>query len=194
MMEIMITHIEIVFIALLLAMASAFVSMKYIEKRDRTYMGPWYIILPQVGDEKGMYTRTWYTLTALFGLKKDEQIYFVAETDHSGKPLISGNDYQIKGGGFECRWWNITVYGQDGYLLGNPENRYSFSNFDILKRNDIHYTIHLSSDKKDGNWLFSGKKGEKFSIMLRINHPTKDMVANPGGIVLPLIIKENGNA
>ncbi|MBU1172709.1 MAG: DUF1214 domain-containing protein [Proteobacteria bacterium] len=186
-----ITFVEIFSIALILALSLAYISMKYIEKRDRTYVGPWYIILPNGSDEGGMYTRTWYTLTALFGLKKDEQIYFVAETDHSGEPLMAEYDYRLNGGELECRWWNITVYAEDRYLMKNPENRYSYSNFDVQKNNEATYTIHLSSGKKDGHWLYTGKKGDKFSIMLRINHPPKEMISHPDRINLPTIIREN---
>jgi hypothetical protein len=90
-----------------------------------------------------------------------------------------------------CRWWNITVYGEDRYLMKSPENRYTCSSFDVRKDGTGDYTIHLSPEKKNGDWLYTGTKGNGFSIMLRINHPSQAMIDHPGGIKLPAIIRED---
>lgn len=186
-----IASISVFTLTLALALGMAFLIMTLVEKKARTYVGPWYIILPNEGHNNGMYTRAWYTLTALFGLKKDEQIYFVAETDHTGAPLKAEADYLVRGGSLDCRWWNITVYGQDRYLIKHPENRYSFSNFDLLDNNKDRYEFQLSSKQKKGHWLFTGRKGNRFSLMLRINNPPRHMIDRPGEILLPEIRRKD---
>ena len=77
------------------------------------------------------YVRAWVAENGLMALNKSEVIYLDAYSDDDANPLVSSCDYIIQGRAPDARWWDITVYDQDGFLIANDQDRYSFSSTDI---------------------------------------------------------------
>ncbi len=180
--------IVIVLIALLIGVGSAvwvldsFTRSKIV--RDRAWTSsPW------IGSAyANMYLRAFIARTALFALNKREALYFNAFADDDGEPLRAECDYIVEGGDLPARWWSITAYGKDHFLIPNTLNRYSY-NMKTVQRDDRgQYRIHLSQTPKDPNWLPSPQKGS-MSLTLRAYNPAPSLVETMGSTGLPRIKK-----
>ena len=67
------------------------------------------------------------TRVSLFFLQ-DEAIYFVAGTDDDGDPLMANQEYEVvlvATTRLPARWWSITAYGKDHFLIKNRLNKFS---------------------------------------------------------------------
>lgn len=152
--------------------------------------GAWSTNLTIGSSQAGIYIRALVARTGLFALNKSETIYFIAETDDNGESLHSNCDYRIEGKDIETRWWSITAYGADHYLIANEKNRYSFNGRDVRRKADGTYHIFMSSYPKAGNWLPTGNHKQLY-LALRLYNPKPSVYQNPTGVELPQIIKED---
>jgi len=128
--------------------------------------------------------------TGLFALNKTETIYYRANEDQNGEPMRSSCDYIIEGEDLDARWWAITLYGEDNFLIPNEKNRHSFNMRNVEREPDGTYTIHMSSEPKDKNWLPSGEKDQLLSFSMRIYNPEPVVYEQPDSIRMPRIIRE----
>lgn len=153
--------------------------------------GPWYTNLTIGSEEAGIYTRAAIAKHGLLALAKSETLYYSAYTDDDGQPLLTSCDYRIEGRDLDARWWSITAYGEDDFLIPNDQNRYAYGGNEVTYDADGRYTIYLSATPKEGCWLPTGNQ-DKFSLTLRVYNPGPDFCNNPGTVELPHIIKEEG--
>ena len=151
--------------------------------------GPWRINLAIGSKQAGMYARAFVARFGLFALQKSEAIYYGAQTDNEGQPLRSSCDYRIEGTDLDARWWSITAYGSDQYLIPNQQNRWSFNGKNVKREADGSYVITLSSKPKGKNWLPSGNFDQVY-LSIRLYNPAQATYENPGAITLPRIVKE----
>ena len=151
--------------------------------------GAWRTNLAIGSSQAGMYIRALVARTGLFALNKSETIYFVADTDDNGEPLSSSCDYRIEGKDIETRWWSITAYGEDHFLIANENNRYSFNGHDVIRKADGSYRILMSSTARSDNWLPTGNQNQLY-LALRLYNPQPAVYENPEGVELPRIIRE----
>ena len=158
--------------------------------RGTIHNGQWVTNMSTGSSEAGIYARAQIALHALLALARSEAVYYQCVGDDKGKQLRAGCDYRIEGKALDARWWSITVYGQDDFLIPNEQKRYSF-NANTLKLNlDGSYLIYLSASPKEGNWLPIGIQYQKVVLMLRLYNPGQSVYDNPGGIELPRITRE----
>jgi hypothetical protein len=152
--------------------------------------GPWITSLTYGNKDAGMYEKAGVARAGLFALNKTETIYFSAMDDSNGEPLNSKNRYRIEGADAETRWWSITVYGEDHFLIPNQHNRWAYSVNNVKREADNGFIIHLSKDSVAGNWLPLGDDEQGISVTLRLYNPAPSVYENLGTIQLPRIIKE----
>ena len=136
-----------------------------------------------------MYTRAVVAVHGLFALNKSETIYYSVLTDDSGQKFSGDNVYRIEGKAPEARWWSITVYGADNFLIPNDLNRYSYSSNSVMYDQNGKFTIYISKNRKPGNWLPLGDR-QKFLLSLRLYNPGESIRKNPATVELPHIIRE----
>ncbi len=156
--------------------------------------GPWQTFDKIGATEADMYVRFVISVRGLFGLAKKETIYFNAETDSDGLPLTSNCTYHLTGGPIATRWWSITAYGPDHYLIPNPEKSYAISENNLNVDDAGQYTVTLSRQPTAGNWLATGvpKDGEQaFALTLRLYNPAAEVYGNLTGVDLPQIKQEH---
>jgi len=177
-------------VALVLGIGSALWLLK-LSPVDKSLVvnGPWRTSLSIGSAQAGNYLRAWVALNGLFALNKTETVYFSADTDEDGQALRSGCDYRVEGRDMAARWWSITVYGADNYLIPNEAMRYAFNGRDIAKNAAGRYTISLSSTPKPGNWLPCGNQGQLY-LTMRLYNPLPEVYQKPAELELPRIIKE----
>ncbi|MFA5077883.1 MAG: DUF1214 domain-containing protein [Dehalococcoidia bacterium] len=153
--------------------------------------GPWRTNLATGSEQHDMYNRAWFAIHALLGLNQSESIYYFAYTDDSGERLNGDNVYRIEGNVPDARWWSITVYGEDDFLIPNEMNCYSYSGNSVTYDQDGKYTIYLSKNQKPGDWIPLGDQ-KSFSLALRLYNPGDSVRNNPATVDLPHVIEEAG--
>jgi len=150
-------------------------------------VGPWHASLATGGADASMYTRNYVAITALLALNRNEAIYFEAQHDDDGRKLSTNCDYDITVAPIQARWWSITAYADDNFLIPNAANRFSYNvrSFGIVPDGDS--IIALGSRQRPGNWLPTGSLGGGFNLLLRLYNPDAELVEAPALAKLPSI-------
>lgn len=175
-------------LAIALGLGSAYFSVMSLSGAHTIRNGPWTTSLETGGTNAGMYTRAYVALAGLLALNKDETIYFGATHDSTGAALDAACAYRIEGHDPDARWWSVTLYGRDHYLIANPSNRYSVSKSNVTRATDGTFVIRLSASPEPNNWIATSPDG--FQITLRLYNPGETVKANPAAAPLPSIVKE----
>ena len=128
------------------------------------------------------------TCFALFALPGEEAIYLFAKRDEHHEKFHSKNDYTVTGNihQIHAKYWSITAYGKDLYLIPNNAERYSFNNSNIQTDSAGNFSIAVSNKEKQGNWLPSPDNGG-FGLVLRIYRGEKDFIEQLDKTALPEI-------
>jgi hypothetical protein len=150
--------------------------------------GAWGTSLAAGSRDAGMYTRAAVAIGGLFALSRKETLYYTAFVDDAGEPLRASCDYLLAGKELDARWWSLTVYGEDHFLVPNRWHRYSYNLANLARAGDRSYRVHLSSTPKEGNWLPTGERGT-VSVTLRLYNPRPSVFEHPATTPLPSIRK-----
>lgn len=128
------------------------------------------------------------TVFALFALPSKEAIYLFARRDEQKEKLNSANDYTITGNvnQISAKYWSMTVYGKDLYLVANEDDRYSFNNSTLQTDSAGNFTITLSRTKKGANWLPTPDYA-RFNVVLRIYKGESEFLSKLETTSLPVI-------
>lgn len=157
---------------------------------DNVANGPWKTSLVVGSPQSDPYTRARVALHGLLALNRKETIYFTAETDSDGAALNGKCRYEIDGRDPNTRWWSITAYGSDDYLIPNPQNLYSVSQTSVLRQKDGSFRIAVGgahAPSADMSWIPAGSG--PFSLTLRLYNPGPDVALDPEHVVLPALKK-----
>ena len=152
-------------------------------------------ILPSPGDPDGsIYTRAGVAAAGTFASKKPEQAYYQTEIDIEDQPLNGNCLYRLSGEDIESRWWSITAYANDGFLIENTEKLYSYNSETINYNANGGFEIYFLgdndfiSDVSNENWL-RVNQDENFNISLRIYYPGEEFFSNLRRVNLPIVEK-----
>ncbi len=137
-------------------------------------------------------TRAKVALNGLLALPAKEAMYFVTRTDMDGAPLNGKCTYFVIGPKLPGRWWSITLYRDEGWLVKNPANRWSIAGHTLQTNPPERGTwmFVVSPHEHQGNWLPTGGV-DRFDLTLRIYHPSVELLRKPGGAELPFVRKEH---
>ena len=175
--------------AIVLGLGSAYLAIQGAMPADSTVKnGPWTANLAAGGMNADNYTRTAIAITGLLALNKNETIYYGTHTDSSGEPLDPNCAYRIEGRDPEARWWSITAYGNDHFLIDHPSKRFSVSKTSVVRTADGSFVIRASLQEEAPNWIATSKDG--FQLTLRLYNPGAAVTSDPAGVALPAIVKE----
>ena len=177
-------------IAVLLGVGSALALIYHPPMNSGVKNGAWTTNLNVGSANAGMYLRAVIARVALFALNKTETIYYSADRDDAGERLRSGCDYRIEGRSIPSRWWSITLYGADNFLVPNQQRRYSYNMKNLAREPDGSYKIFISRTAKEGNWIPSGDRDQQITLSLRCYNPEPIVYEKPDAIELPKIIRE----
>lgn len=124
-----------------------------------------------------------------YALTKKEVIYLSTSTDSEGNPLDPKSDYVISGKKLDAKYWSITAYDENGFLIKNPINKYSYNLEDVKYEVDsTSYKINLSGTEKKENWL-PVTNVQKTSLIIRLYLPSEKLRENLTVETLPAIQK-----
>ncbi|MBS7231391.1 DUF1214 domain-containing protein [Flavobacterium psychroterrae] len=99
------------------------------------------------------------------------------------------SEYVISGKKLDAKYWSITAYDENGFLIKNPINKYSYNLEDVKYEADsISYKINLSGVEKKENWLPINDV-KKATLIIRLYLPSEKVRDNLTVETLPTIQK-----
>jgi hypothetical protein len=125
-------------------------------------------------------------LSGLLALPAKEAMYFTATRDSAGRALDGRCTYDVRGGKLDGRWWSITLYEGEGWLVKNAANRWSIPASAVATDTQGRWGFTVSPTPQAGTWLPTGS-AKAFDLTLRLYHPSPDMIGFPEKAVLPVI-------
>jgi len=90
----------------------------------------------------------------------------------------------------DARWWSITAYAGDSFLIDNPASRYSYNMANVQREPNGRFIIRLSRSEKQGNWLPTGR-ASAIRMCLRLYQAAPAILEDPSAVSLPSIVRES---
>jgi hypothetical protein len=180
--------------SLVLGAASAWWAILHAGKQQAIRNGPWWTSLATGGSDAGMYLRAQIAITGLFALTPSEAVYFTAATDDAGEPLRRRCTYLVEGTPLPARWWSITAYGDDNFLIANAANRFSFNMANLPIAADGTFRVIAGPEEQSGSWLPTGAGAGGFNLTLRVYNPPPELLADLSHVALPSITRQGACA
>lgn len=178
--------LTIAVVGVMLGLASAALAVTQVVKRSGVTVGAWSTPLDAGGADRGLYTRAAVAVGALLALDRSETIYFFADSDDAGQPLDGKCTYTLSGRDPDARWWSVTLYAGDLFLIENAQNRWSYNGANVAHAADGQFTLSVGRDEQPGNWLPTAK-AEQLVLVLRLYNPSAAIAADPANAPLPTI-------
>ncbi len=154
----------------------------------------WYMLPPNVGAYGTDYRTRALIATAGLGANTNaEATYPVGIGDGSGALYSGANDYRLtfaKGEAPPARYfWSLTMYDADGYLVDNPDDRYTVgpTHPPLARKKDGSVVVAIQQTKpteRHVNWLPSPPG--QFRLNLRLYGPRRSVLNGtwlPPGVV-----------
>lgn len=135
-----------------------------------------------------MWLRAQIAVCCVLALNRAETIYMNATRDSAGDPLDGKCAYRLEGRDLDARWWSITSYAHDNYLIPNALNKYSVSKTNAQRQTDGTWIARASAEPVAGNWLPTARDG--FVLTMRLYNPSKTLQDGLSSAALPTITKE----
>jgi hypothetical protein len=149
-------------------------------------VGAWHANLAAGSRSADMFSRASVATSGLLALNRSETVYFVAAHDDSGAALTGACRYDVMGQFPAARWWSITLYGEDLFLVGNSASRFSFNQANVTRDAGGGFHLAVASAQQQGDWL-PAPAGGNFLLVLRLYNPDAALAANPQSLVPPKI-------
>lgn len=150
------------------------------------YNGPWYTDKFGAEDASAK-TRAYTAVVGLLALSRQETLYYLAHDDSDGHPISSDYVYEISGEDLPARWWSITLYGEDHFLMPNQHDKYSVKATELSRSTEGTFKVILSREPQPGNWIPIVGEGEELSLLLRMYNPDDGVIERLDEIKLPEI-------
>lgn len=151
-------------------------------------IGPWSTGRDIGTADADMKTRAIVALRGLLALPKEEARYFTAATDSAGEPLSGKCTYTLTGGAIEARWWSITLYDRQGWLIANRWNRHSIGSARLPATATGAWSLTVAPGGTEGLWIPTATDGP-FELTLRTYRPSGTLASDPARVTLPTITK-----
>ena len=150
--------------------------------------GPWRTDVASGNSRANPYTRAKVALHGFLALNAGETVYYTATHDGEGQRLDGRCVYEISGLDPDARWWSITAYGRDEFLIPNRANRYSVSKTTVAREPGGAFLVRVGgADETAANWIPLAPG--RFSLSLRLYNPGPLVVFDPAQVVLPTLKK-----
>jgi hypothetical protein len=136
------------------------------------------------------YTRAVVALRGLLALPASEARYYNAAVDSAGRPLEGRCRYHVTGVGLPTKWWSLTLYDREGYLVANQPGIYSIGSAGLPSAEQAHWSVSVAPDRQPDHWLPTGGK-QRFELTLRVYLPDDGGKGNFTRDQLPTITRED---
>jgi hypothetical protein len=163
--------------------------VRWLIERSMIHDGPWLTSATTGSAAGGPYERAAVAIAGLYALSKEETVYYTAYSDDDGRPLDGACDYVVLGAKLPARWWSLTLYGPDDFLVANSAHVYSRHAANLAFDDGGRFTVRVSAHDQEKNWLPSPASGG-YSLTLRLYNPQPQLVAHLESAQLPSIGRE----
>ena len=178
----------ILVVAVVLALVSVWWALlRAPSSSSRITVGPWQTSLVTGSVDADIHTRARIAIGGLFALNRAEAIYFGASQDDDRKPLRARCTYLVEGRPVAARWWSVTVYADDHFLIPNAANRFSYNMGNLKLGPGGTFKVMVSPTEQSGHWLPTGDASGGFNLLFRLYNPAPEIAADPGAVRLPSI-------
>ena len=150
--------------------------------------GPWRTSLEAGSAQGDIYLRARVAVHGLLALNRSETMYYTTATDADGAALSGSCVYRIAGRDPPTRWWSITAYGADDYLIPNAAGIYSASMHSVTRDAGGRFVVTVSKARAAGDWIPVGNG--RFDLSVRLYNPNPSVAADPAHVALPTVTKE----
>ncbi len=152
--------------------------------------GPWATAKTYGTRNADALMRARVALSGLLALPAKEAMYFTARTDSAGRPLDGRCTYKIIVPQIGARWWSITAYRGEGWLIPNAGENYSVASGTLGEAADRTIIIGPRTPTKwagsPAAFISTGGVAA-FDLTLRTYHPASELLAEPERAALPTI-------
>lgn len=171
---------------LALGAGTAVVQLRESFAADGISNGPWRTGEKVGTADAGVATRASVALRGLLALPEREAIYFNAAKDSQGRKLSGKCDYRVTGGAMDARWWSLTLYDADGYLIPNPVKSHSLGSAALSPAEAGRWRVDIAREPKGPHWI-AMPDDQPFELTLRAYHPSQELLAARRTVALPRI-------
>ncbi len=124
----------------------------------------------------------------------EDAVYMQCQQDADGRPLHGASRYRIHFDKDQTppvrAFWSVTMYGENGYFIANPINRFAIGDRDPLKFNpDGSLDLYIQHDAPDGAWVANWLPAppDDFNLNLRMYWPSEDVLV--GKWIPPAVLR-----
>lgn len=157
--------------------------------------GPWLHSRAAGAQAADPYTRAIVAKEGLLALSASEALYFTLQSDERGRPLDEGCLYDITSPPLAARWWSLTLYAHDGFLVRGGDNTPSLDASRALIAPDGSWRVRISPIRGEAaNWVSSRNAGRNFSLTLRVYNPQRDFQRSAQALPAILTVSCAGDA
>jgi hypothetical protein len=125
------------------------------------------------------YARAMVARTGELPVGSGDGVAFYARTDDSGQVLDGRCDVTLSGITPQARFWTLSLYDPEGWLVANSVQRYGFTSQEVIRRADGTFEITIGPRARPGNWLPTGGV-EKYLLVLRLYDTPIGMATRSG--------------
>ncbi len=154
-----------------------------------TRNGPWRTSATTGSAAGNPWERAAVAIAGLYALTPQEAVYFTAFTDNAGETLRGDCRYRLQGAPPPARWWSITAYGADHYLVPNSAGVYARHASNLPPSTDGRFDFALSAAATADNGLPIPPAGP-FSLTMRVYNPAPVVLSQLATLPLPTITRE----
>lgn len=159
-------------------------------ERNSVHNGPWRTSATTGSAEGNPWERAAVAVGGLYALRREEAIYFTAFTDSTGEPLRGECRYRLEGPTPPARWWSLTAYGADHFLVPNTAGRYAVNGHSLPSAARERIELELSADADAAATrpdLLPVPPRGAFSVTLRLYNPPSELAEQLASVPLPRI-------
>lgn len=121
--------------------------------------GPWVAWVAAGRADADPYTRAHFIRRGMLPVSSALALTLEAVVDNEGQRLHSSCEYLIEGDEPPGRFWSLSVFDEQGRLIPNPAERYSYNSATLLRTPGGRFSIALARSARPGNWLPTGGAG-----------------------------------
>jgi len=164
-------------IGVVLGAASAWAALEFGRANFTERYGAWVHSSAAGSTAAGPYTRAIIARDGLLALSAREALYFSLYEDENGDPLDESCIYELNGPPLSARWWSVTLYAADNYLVQNDDHAGSIDASRLGLSNA--WSVRIAPVRGNtAHWLSSRSAGRGFSLTLRVYNPQQDFRAS----------------
>jgi len=178
-----------VVLALVIGATSAVLRVRVLADADDLRIGPWRASSLTGSTQADPELRAVVAVNAILALNRQEAIYFYARTDDEGRPLSGACHYRVTGSDLPARWWSLTAYGADHFLIPSPAHQYSVTRNRVDRDENGVFSVAVSQDPAPGNAIATGPGS--FGLTLRAYQPDSSLLSATPAVSLPRIQREH---